>query len=88
MTRLQHSTIMVGMARGTQYCTVTLNQLNQILRPNAKVVVSRKFAELLDIDSKTLELPAGQSNLILPSIVEDSLIPEHGVSLKVEDWTE
>ena len=49
------------MARGktkgaTSYVSVPLKVLNQILRPEASVLVSRRFSETLGLDSYQLEL--------------------------------
>jgi hypothetical protein len=94
LTWLQHSPIMMPMPRGNQYCTVTLAQLNEILRPNAKVVISRKFADCLSMETKIVNIRAGKSTAIFRRIAEDSLadelktVPENAVSLKVENWNE
>lgn len=83
----QHTTIMIGMARGTQYCYVRLDSINQLCRPNAKIPVARKFAEIMGLDGEELVIPAGQSNVIFPCIAEDAAIGD-GVSVKLENWAE
>jgi hypothetical protein len=78
---------MIPMPRGNQYCNVRLDRINQILRPNAKVPIARKFADAVGLDGEELVIPAGQSNVIFPCLAEDAAIGD-GVSLKVENWTE
>jgi len=81
---------MIGMAtkpkRTTSYCRVPLEQINKDCRPNCKLPIPRKFAELMGWDSVDLNVPVGKSNLVWPSLVEDAAIPLEGVSLKVENW--
>ena len=75
------------MPRGNQYCSVRLDLINQILRPNAKVPIARKFADAVGLDGEELVIPAGQSNVIFPSLAEDATISD-GVSVKLENWAE
>ena len=75
------------MPRGNQYCSVRLDLINQILRPNAKVPIARKFADAVGLDGEELVIPAGQSNVIFPCLAENATISD-GVSVKLENWAE
>ncbi len=60
MTSFQPSPIMLPMPRGNQYVSVKLDYLNTILRPNATVLVSRKYADMLELDSDEISFKEGQ----------------------------
>ena len=48
------------MSRGTQYVKIKLDYLNTVLRPNATVVVSRKFADILELEAEEVFFKEGR----------------------------
>ena len=78
---------MATKPRTTSYCRVPLEQINKDCRPNCKLPIPRKFAELMGWDSVDLNVPAGKSNLIWPSLVEDAAAPlNERCSFKIDNW--
>ncbi len=61
MTHYQPCPIMIPMPRGNQYAKVKLDYLNTILRPNATVVVSRKFADILELEAEEVSFKQGRT---------------------------
>ena len=49
------------MPRGNQYVSVRLDYLNTILRPNAKVILSRKYADMLELEAEDVTFKSGQA---------------------------
>ena len=60
LTYYQPYPIMIPMPRGNQYAKVKLDYLNRILRPNATVVVSRKFADILELEAEEVSFKEGR----------------------------
>lgn len=67
MTDCQPSLIMLPMPRGNQYVSVRLDYLNTILRPNAKVILSRKYADMLELEAEDVTFKSGQAGTDLHS---------------------
>ena len=73
------------MPRGNQYVSVKLDYLNTILRPNATVLVSRKYADMLELDSDEISFKEGQHGTDLhTSISKRSKHPDIDITSNID----
>lgn len=73
------------MPRGNQYAKVKLDYLNTILRPNATVVVSRKFADILELESEEVHFKQGREGEEANSLIcKRSKLPDMEIKTSIE----
>ena len=85
LTDYQPSPIMIPMPRGNQYAKVRLDYLNTILRPNATVVVSRKFADILEFEAEEVHFKQGRDGEEANNLIcKRAKLPDMEVKTSVE----
>ena len=85
LTHYQLPPIMIPMPRGNQYAKVKLDYLNTILRPNATVVVSRKFADILELESEEVHFKQGREGEEANSLIcKRSKLPDMEIKTSIE----
>lgn len=73
-----------GKTKGaTSFVAVSLGELNRVLKEGAVVVVSRKYAEQLDLDSKPMY--SNHKNLTAHSKQIDVSISDVNIEAELED---
>lgn len=76
-----------GRTKGaTSFVTVTLNQLNETLKPQATIIISRRFAENVGISGRTFS--ATTKNIVSHGcqIELTKTEPEESVNIAKTEW--
>ena len=73
-----------GRTRGaTSFCEVTLDELNRIFKPGAKIPVARRFAEMVKLNGR--RIVGNTDNLIALAFAEQVAIEDVDLSNDADD---
>lgn len=79
---------MARLKGATSCVRINLMELNRVLKPNAAVIVNRKFAEVLNLACNPFKVGANQSNIV--DVVNEGIDkpeePQMAIGIQIENY--